>query len=101
MAVNVVGTVAEKLNNDVSGGKYRAALFDNFRALLGILRVGIAGSTASSRLHMDLETRFGQGGEDGRHERNPPLARIDFFGNANDHETLPVYRFFFFVPRLK
>jgi hypothetical protein len=86
----VVGTVAKNLHNNVSGGKHGCAVGDDLRALVGILGIGIAGLDSSAGLYVNFETRFGQRREDCRHKRNPPLARITFFRNTDDHEALPV-----------
>ena len=87
---HVVGAVAENLHDNVGGGKHRGAVRDDFRALIGILGIGIAGLDSSAGLYVDFETRFGQRRENCRHERNPPLPRINFFRHTDDHEDLPV-----------
>ena len=83
---HVVGTVAKYLHNNVSG-KHCSAVCDELCALVGVLGIGIAGLDSSAGLYVDFEARFGQRRENCRHERNPPIPRINFFRYTDDHET--------------
>ena len=86
----VVGTVTKNLHDDVSGSKHRSAVRNDLRALVSILRIGIAGLDSSTGLYVNFKTRFGQRREDYRHERNASLPRITFFRHTDDHEALPI-----------
>ena len=100
-AGNVVGSVAKNLHDDIRGGKHGGAVGDDLRALLRILGIGIAGVDAGAGLYLHFKSRFGQRGEDGRYERDPPLPRINFFRHTNDHKALPVWRFWIAIPKIR
>jgi hypothetical protein len=80
LAVDVVGTVTKNLHDDVSGSKHGGAISNDLCAFIGILGIGIPGINTSAGLYVDFEARLGQGGENGGHERDPPVLGISSFG---------------------
>jgi hypothetical protein len=90
LASDVIGAIAKNLRDDIGGGEHGGAVGNDFRSLIRIKGIDIASLDAGTGLYLDFETRFGENRQNGRHERDPTIARITFFRNTDDHERLPV-----------
>ncbi len=86
LAGDVVRPVTKHLHDDVGGRKYSSAVPHNLRALIGIVRVGVAGLDSCSGLNMHFEACFDKRWKHGWHERHPALSRINFFRNTDDQK---------------
>ena len=86
-AGDVVRSLTQDLNNNVGRSKYRLPIGNDLGALVGVLRVGIPSFDSRPGLHVNFETCFGEGRENGRYQRNPPLSGINLFRNTDDQES--------------
>jgi hypothetical protein len=88
LAIHVVGTVTENLNDNVGGVEHRGSVGKNLCALIDVLRVRVTSLNSCITLNHNFEACFSQSWDDGGNQSYPPLAGIIFFGNANDHEII-------------
>jgi hypothetical protein len=84
-ARSVIRTVTKHLHNNIRCMKNVGTIRENFHSLSGILVVRIASFRARPSLHYNFQSRLGQIGDYGRHQRNTPLPWVTFSGHPKDH----------------
>ena len=67
--------------------KTSRAAGEDLRALIGVVRIGIAGFDAGARLDDDFQTGLGKIRNHARHKRHTPLPGKAFPGNTDNHRN--------------